>query len=48
MGWRRGAYVISGIAATGLLTQLAWWVLDPKGDLHQHTVDRLVRLLNRT
>lgn len=44
MSWRRGAYVISGIAAAGLLAELAWWVLDPKGDVH--LIDRTVRVLD--
>jgi len=47
MSWRRGAYVISGIAAAGLLTELAWFVIDPKGDARRHLIDHGIRLLDR-
>lgn len=44
MGWRRGAYVISGIAAAGLTLELTWWALDR---IHLYAVDHGIRLLDR-
>lgn len=46
MSWRRGAYITSSVAAAGLLAELTWWVLDPKGDARQHLIDRGIRLLD--
>ena len=43
---RHGLYFASAIAATGLLIELGWWVLDPKGDARRHLIDRGVRLLD--
>lgn len=43
MGWRRGAYVISGIAAAGLLAELTWAIADR---IHLHAVDHGIRLVD--
>lgn len=43
MTWRRGAYVISGIAAAGLIAELAWWAYDR---VHLHAVDNGIRFLD--
>lgn len=43
MGWRRGVYLMSGIAAAGLLAELTWAVADR---IHLHLVDRGIRVLD--
>jgi len=42
--WRRGAYMFSAIAASGLILELGWWLIDPKGDA-RHMIDRMIRTL---
>ena len=43
MTWRRG---VAALVATAFLAELTWAVLDPKGDLRGHLIDRAVRLLD--
>lgn len=42
-----GRRIVSTIAVGGLLVELAWFVLDPKGDFRQHLIDRTVRFVDR-
>lgn len=44
MTWRHGAYVISAIAAGGLLLELGWAIEDR---IRLHLVDRGVRALEQ-
>jgi len=43
----RGVRLVVAIAAGGMLLELGWLVLDPKGDARRHLVDRTVRALDR-
>jgi len=43
---RRQALAMSSPGLVVLLGSLTWFVLDPKGDMRQHLVDRGIRLLD--